>query len=97
MLELPSPNRLTCIQLPDHIPKHAFAGIFVYVVYLCSDFGFQFVYCGWLVEVHTVFQVFPKKSGGVKSGLLAGHVSFDMIQFLKKSVRTSIVYLPYEQ
>ncbi len=61
MLELPSPNRLTCIQSLDHILKHAFAGIFVYVVYLCFDFGFQFVYCGWLVEVHTFFQVCPQK------------------------------------
>ncbi len=61
MLELPSPHRLACIQLLNHILKHAFAGIFVYVVYLCFDFGFQFVYCGWLVEVHTIFQVCPQK------------------------------------
>ncbi len=61
MLELPSPNRLTRIQSSDHILKHAFAGIFVYAVYLCFDFGFQFVYCGWLVEVHTIFQVCPQK------------------------------------
>ncbi len=61
MLELPSPNRLTRIKSSDHILKHAFAGIFVFVVYLCFDFGFQFVYCGWLVEVHTIFQVCSQK------------------------------------
>ncbi len=61
MLELPSPHRLTRIQSSDHILKHAFAGIFVYVVYLCFDFSFQFVYCDWLVEVHTIFQVCPQK------------------------------------
>ncbi len=61
MLELPSPNRLTRIQSSDHILKHAFAGIFVYVVYLCFDFGFQLVYCGLLVEVHSIFQVCPQK------------------------------------
>ncbi len=37
MLELPSSYRLTRIQSSDHILKHAFAGIFVYVVYLCFD------------------------------------------------------------
>ncbi len=63
MLELPSPNRLTRIQSSDHILKHVFAGIFVYVVYLYFDFGFQFVNCGWLVEVHTIFQVCPQKEG----------------------------------
>ncbi len=47
--------RLTRIQSSDHILKHAFAGIFVYVVYLC------FVYCGWLVEAHNIFQVCPQK------------------------------------
>ncbi len=67
MLELPSPNRLTRIQL-YHIPKHAFAGIFVYVVYLCFDFGFQFVYCGWLVEIHTTFQVCPQEVGRSQIG-----------------------------
>ncbi len=61
MLELPSSNHLTRIQLSDHIPKHAFAGIFVYVVYLCFDLGFHFVYCGWLVEIHTIFQVCLQK------------------------------------
>ncbi len=34
-----------------------------------------------------------KKSGGVKSGLLTGHVPFDMIRSSKNSVRTSIVFL----
>ncbi len=61
MLELPSPNRVTRIQSSDHILKHAFAGIFVYVVYLCFDFNFPFVYCGWIVEVHTIFQVCSQK------------------------------------
>ncbi len=61
MLELLSPNCLTRIQSPDHILKHAFAGIFVYVVYLRFDFGFQFLYCDWLVEVQTIFQVCPQK------------------------------------
>ncbi len=61
MLELPSPNRQTRIQLWDHILKHMFAGISVYIVYLFFDFGFQFVYCGWLVEVHAIFQVCPQK------------------------------------
>ncbi len=61
MQELPSPIRLTCIQSSDHILKHAFAGIFVYVVYLRFNFGFHFVYCGWLVKVHTIFQVCPQK------------------------------------
>ncbi len=94
MLELPSPNHLTYIQSSDHILKHAFAGIFVYVVYLCLDFGFKLVYCGWLVEVHTIFKYArKKKSGGVKSGLLAGHVPFDMIGSSKNSVTTSIVFL----
>ncbi len=46
MLELPSHNRLTRIQSSDHILKHAFASIFVYVAYLCFDFCFQSVYCG---------------------------------------------------
>ncbi len=55
MLEPPSPNRLTRIQSSDHIQKLASAGIFVYVVYLCFDFGYQFVDYGWLVEVHTIF------------------------------------------
>ncbi len=93
MLELASSNRLTRIQSSNHILKHAFADIFVYVVYLCFDFGFQFIYCGWLVEVHTIFQVcHKKKSGGVKLGLLAGHVPSDMIQSSKNSVRTSVVF-----
>ncbi len=61
MLELPAPNRLTHIQSSDHILKDAYAGIFVYFVYLCFDFGFQFVYCGWFVEVHTIFQVCSQK------------------------------------
>ncbi len=61
MLELPSPSHLTRIQSSDHILKHAFAGIFVYFVNLCFDFGFQFIYCGWLIEVHTIFQVCPQK------------------------------------
>ncbi len=34
-----------------------------------------------------------KKSGGVKLGLLAGHVPFDKIRSSKNSVRTSIVFL----
>ncbi len=61
MLELPSPNHLTRIQSSDHILKHTLAGIFIYVVYLCLDFAFQFVYGGWLVEVHAIFQVHPKQ------------------------------------
>ncbi len=94
MLELPSLDRLARIQSSDYILKQAFAGIFVYVVYLCSDFGFQFVYCGWLVEVHTIFQACPqKKSSGVKSGLPACYVPLDVIRSAKKSVRTSSVIL----
>ncbi len=84
MLELPSPNRLTRIHSSDRILKHGFACIFVYVVYLCFDIGFQFIYCGWLVEVHAIFQVCPQKEfRGVKLGLLAGHVPFDMIRSSK--------------
>ncbi len=94
MLELPSPNRLTCIQLSDHILKHAFAGIFVYVVYLCFDFGFQFVYWVGLLRYTLFFEyAHKKKSGVVKSGLFAGHVPFDMIRSSKNSVRTSIIFL----
>ncbi len=86
MLELHSPNTLTRIQSSDHILKRAFAGIFVYVVYLCFDFGFQFVYCSWGLLRYTLFFKYAhkKKPGGVKSGLLADHMPFDMIRSSKK-------------
>ncbi len=94
MLELPSPNRLTCIRSSDHILKYAFAGIFVYVVYLCFDLGFQFVYFGWLVEVHPIFQVCPQKEvRRSQIGTSRWPVPFDMIRSSKNSVRTFIVFL----
>ncbi len=44
---------------------------------------------------YTLFfkNAYKKKSGGVKSGLIAGHVPFDMIRSLKNSVRTFIIFL----
>ncbi len=91
MLELPSPNRLTRIQSSDHILKHVFAGSFVYVEYLCFDFGFQFVYCGWLFEVHTIFQVCPQKEVR-QSQIGTSHwplVLFSIIgEWLKRTVKS---------